>query len=177
MPRVRVTGENAHFAWNANSYNPKFLESYRVEVSKSDDVWYNYSTVFSANNVPVSVQTEGIDLSPYKDCDIYVAFHITTTNGEALLLDNMGFYGDVELIQSSITDISGDAADNIEISVVGDTAYAPEGTKAIAVYDLGGRMMVSADGDKADLSALAPGFYIARAITPRGTVSTKFSRK
>lgn len=177
MPRVRVTGENAHFAWNANSYNPKFLESYRVEVSKSDDVWYNYSTVFSANNVPVSVQTEGIDLSPYKDCDIYVAFHITTTNGEALLLDNMGFYGNVELIQSSITDISGDAADNIEISVVGDTAYAPEGTKAIAVYDLGGRMMVSADGDKADLSALAPGFYIARAITPRGTVSTKFSRK
>ncbi len=177
MPRIKVTGDNAHFAWNATSYNPKFLDSYSVKVSKSDDVWYNYSTVFSSNNVPASVQTEGIDLSAYKDCDIYVAFNITTTNGEALILDNMGFYGDVELIQSSITDIAGDAAENIAISVVGDTAYAPEDTKAIAVYDLGGRMMLSADGNKIDISALAPGFYIARAVTPRGTVSTKFSRK
>lgn len=177
MPRIRVTGENAHFAWNANSFNPQFRESYSVEVSKSEDAWYNYSAVFSASKIPVNVQTEGIDLSEYNGSDIYVAFHVTTTNGEALILDNMGFYGDVELIQSSITDIAGNAAENITITVIGDTAYAPEGTKAIAVYDLGGRMMVSADGAKVDLSTLAPGFYIARAITPRGTVSTKFSRK
>lgn len=177
MPRVRVTGENAHFAWNANSYNPQFRENYSVDVSTSDDVWYNYSSVFSASGVPVNVQTEGIDLSQYKDCDIYVAFHVTTTNGEALILDNMGFYGDVELAQSAITDITGDAAENTAITVLGDTAYAPEDTKAIAVYDLGGRMMVSANGPKVDLSTLAPGFYIARAITPSGTVSTKFSRK
>ena len=47
----------------------------------------------------------------------------------------------------------------------------PTGSKVI-LYDISGRKVASTDGDCIDTSRLPPGLYMARAITPTGTLHT-----
>lgn len=176
MPKVKVTGKNAHFMWNANSFNQTYREKYDVKVSTTTDKWYEYNSVAEISNESVYPQTRGIDLSPYEGKEIYVAFNIRTKSGEALILDNLGFYGDVEAATSGIEDVLANASDSNAIKVADGMIVVEGGAESIAVYDLSGRMMFSANGSQADITALPAGFYMAKAITPQGTATLKFAR-
>ena len=100
-----------------------------------------------------------------------MAFNIRTKGGEALILDNLGFYGDVEAATSGIEDVLANA-----IKVVDGMIVVEGGAESIAVYDLSGRMMLSTNASQADITALPAGFYMAKTITPQGTATLKFAR-
>lgn len=176
MPKVKVTGKNAHFMWNSNSINERYREKYDVKVSTGDDKWYDYTGVAEISNESVYPQTRGIDLSPYEGKEIYVAFNIRTKGGEALILDNLGFYGDVEAATSGIEDVLANVSGSNAIKVVDGMIVVEGGAESIAVYDLSGRMMLSTNASQADITALPAGFYMAKAITPQGTATLKFAR-
>ena len=109
LPGFTVNSENTALVWNANSFNPNYLETYEIQVS-TDPTWYwlNYSTAATVKNESIYTKSRGVDLSKYVGQEIWVAFRVRTTNGEALILDNIGIYGDVT---SSIVNISTDSAD------------------------------------------------------------------
>lgn len=174
MPKVRVTGENAYFAWNANSYNPSFPEKYEVKVSDKEDKWSNYDTELAVDREPEFVQSRGIDLGKYKDKDVYVAINVKSLPGEALLLDNLGFYGDVELLTSGISTVKpGDGVCPMWID--GDMIRTDGTVEAIEVYDVRG-VRVAAGGEGVDVSSLERGVYIARGTTASGPVQIKFAK-
>lgn len=106
MPRMHVSGP-AWFAWEAMSYNPAYPEKYEVCVSTSDDVWYYYSTQLTVNAESEYVKTRGIDLTPFASQDVYVALHLKTLNGEALVMDNLSFYGQVMDYEEYVTGVEG----------------------------------------------------------------------
>lgn len=101
MPRMHVNGDS-HFAWEANSISPLYHEQYRVCVSAGEDKWWDYNEALTIDDEDEYVATRGIDLSQYAGQDIYVGFKIITRDGEALLLDNLSFYGDVMLYDEYI---------------------------------------------------------------------------
>lgn len=173
LPQMTVSGNDAYFVWNANSYNDKFPESYEVKVSTGEDKWTVYSTIYNVVNESASPQTHGVSLAEYKDKNIYVAINIRTSNGEALVLDNLGVYGDIRLASSGISGM--EVASECKFAVEGDElkVYGAE-VESINVYGLDGALLVSVQGDSADISALASGLYVARAMTSEGVVSAKF---
>lgn len=58
------------------------------------------------------------------------------------------------------------------ITVEGRTVTAP-GARAIALFGLNGAQAARVSGERLDASALAPGIYIAAALTPQGIASAK----
>lgn len=112
-------------------------------------------------------------MGKYKDQNIYIGVNVKSAAGEALLLDNLGVYGDIRLASSGIDNIS-DASD-CRIAVDGDVlkVYGAE-SESISVYGLDGALLVSVAGDCADISGLASGLYVARIMTSNGTVALKF---
>lgn len=109
LPGFTVNSDNAALVWNANSFNPNYLETYEIQVS-TDPTWYwlNYSTAATIKNESIYTKSRGVSLADYVGKEIWVAFRVRTTNGEALILDNMGIYGDVT---ASTLDISTDSTD------------------------------------------------------------------
>lgn len=175
LPQISVTGDNAYFIWNANSYNPNYLEKYDVKVSTSDDVWYNYSSEFSIDNENIAPQTRGIDLGKYNGQDIYVAVNVRTSNGEAMILDNFGLYGDVRLVQTGINNTLADS--NVRISIDGDSlCIMADNVLNVSVYSLDGKLLESAAGNTIGLSALNNGIYVAKVTTADGSSTLKFAR-
>ena len=174
LPQINVTGENAHFSWTANSYNKDYLEYYDVKVSTGDDYWWDYTTLYSNSAEEVSPQTRGISLAAYAGKTVYVAINVRTSNGEALLLDNLGVYGDVEL--ASVTGISSVATDSkVSVTVEGEQLIV-SGADAdvICVYSLDGALIAEGKGNTLEISDLAKGLYIARVSTAAGNATLKF---
>ena len=102
MPRMHISGDS-HFVWEANSISPIYHDQYRVCVSTGEDQWWDYSEALAIDDEDEYVATRGIDLSQYAGQDVYVGFKIITRDGEALLLDNLSFYGDIMLYDEYIT--------------------------------------------------------------------------
>lgn len=102
MPRMHVNGP-AWFTWEAMSYNPNFPEQYNVRVSTGDDYWAHYETQLGVSKETEYVKTRGIDLTPFEGQDVYVAFQLKTEDGEALVLDNLSFYGDIITYEDYLT--------------------------------------------------------------------------
>ncbi len=158
--------------WNANSFNPSFPERYDVKVSKTDDVWYSYSSEVSIEAEEVSPQTRGIDLGKYKGETVYVAVNVRTANGEALILDNFGLYGDLSFASSGIENVSGETG--FEVSVNGGVVtVSGEEAATIAVYTLEGNNVAQTRGSSADISSLGSGVYIVRVTAASGTRTVK----
>ncbi|MGN0222806.1 MAG: choice-of-anchor J domain-containing protein [Muribaculaceae bacterium] len=109
LPGFTVNSDNAALVWNANSFNPNYLETYEIQVS-TDPTWYwlNYSTAATVKNESIYTKSRGVDLGSYAGQEIWVAFRVRTTGGEALILDNIGIYGDVT---ASTLDITTDTTD------------------------------------------------------------------
>ena len=110
LPGFTVNSDNAALVWNANSFNPNYLETYEIQVS-TDPTWYwlNYSTAATVKNESIYTKSRGVDLGSYAGKEIWVAFRVRTTGGEALILDNIGIYGDVTASSIDITNDSTDA--------------------------------------------------------------------
>ena len=172
LPQFTVNSDDAHFVWNANSFNPSFPERYDVKVSKTDDVWYSYSSEVSIEAEEVSPQTRGIDLGKYKGETVYVAVNVRTANGEALILDNFGLYGDLSFASSGIENVSGETG--FEVSVNGGVVtVSGEEAATIAVYTLEGNNVAQTRGSSADISSLGSGVYIVRVTAASGTRTVK----
>ncbi len=173
LPQMTVTGDNAHFVWNSNSINSDYREKYVVAVSPTTDMWSQYYTEYTVNSEDIYVQTHGISLGKYKDKDIYIAINVKTTDGEALLLDNLGVYGDIRAASSGIAAV--DAAGECKLVIDGNIlkVYGAE-AKSIEIYGLDGVLLVGVQGEFADISALSSGMYVARVVTADGVVAAKF---
>lgn len=180
LPQVKVTGDNAYFVWDANSFNRTLLEDYNVKVSDGSgnpaDWWY--TTELKVTKESITPKSRGIDLSKYKGNDVYIAFNLVSAKGEVLCLDNIGLYGDVVFtgnkFDAGVKDIKNDAdgiiVDNNKITAVGATA--------VNVVDLAGRTVVSAADSSADVTSLNSGVYIAVVKYANGTSkSVKFIKK
>ena len=174
LPQMKVTGPDAHFSWTANSYNVKFPEYYDVKVSQTDDVWYNYSTLYTNKAEEISPQTHGVSLAAYEGKDIYIAVNIRTSNGEVLVLDNLGVYGDIEKSTSGVDSVSGAAA---TVKVEGDMlkVYGAE-VASIEVYAADGRLVAKTEAAELGLSGLSKGIYVARVASASGTSTIRFVR-
>ena len=173
LPRVNVTGDNAYLVWDANSYNPFHLETYRVKISdgSGDPADYWYSTAKEYNNESVTPKTRGLSLSKYNGKDIYIAFNITTKIGDALCLDNIGIYGDVCDGVDSINSNNG-------IIFVGDNYIGAADAKNISVADASGRIVASVAGNTLYTTDLQAGVYVGVVKFANGAVkTTKFLKK
>lgn len=175
LPQMKVTGPDAHFAWTANSYNTNYPERYDVKVSKGDDYWWDYTTLYSNNAEEVSPQTRGISLGSYEGETVYVAVNVRTSNGEAFILDNLGVYGDIEVATSGISDAAARQPESITIS--GDRLTVNgQDVEAISIYALDGSLIAEVKGASIDIARLPKGLYIARVATAAGHQAIKFAK-
>ena len=173
LPQLTVTGENAHFSWAANSYNKSYPEYYQVKVSTGEDYWWDYNTLYSNSAEDVTPQTRGVSLADYEGQKIYVAINVRTSNGEAILFDNLGVYGDVEIEGASVTGIASDS--DVRVAAEGDNLIV-EGAEAlnVSVYAFDGSLKAEGKGNILNITNLAKGLYIARVTTSKGSKSLKF---
>ena len=161
LPRTDITDDRWVLAWDARAFNDRFVESYEVKVSDTEDSRWEYSTLLS---VPMedaeNVQTRGKSLASYAGKSVYLAFRLNSRPGDRLLLDNIGLYH-----LDTTAGISSATADSAaDITFDGTTAYAPAAT-LITVSDVAGRTVLTAHGTKANLAALPQGLYIVKADT------------
>ena len=174
FPRVKVTGENAYFVWNANSFNPLYLEDYSIMVC--DDpysewgVWFSTATTIYQESI--YTKTRGIDMGKYVGKEVDVAIRLISKNCEALILDNIGFYGDISTdVTSGIDRVQG------QTFVAGDNMVGTgNANDTITLYDASGRMVGMGQGN-ADVSQLQPGVYMATVKTATGSRTVKFVKK
>lgn len=174
LPQINVTGENAHFSWTANSYNKSYPESYHVKISTGDDYWWDYNTIYSNSAEESSPQVRGVNLAEYSGNTIYVALNVRTKNGEAIIFDNLGVYGDVELATpSSVSSVVADT--NVSIMTDGDLLVVNgDSVDAIFVYSFDGSLIAEGKGNTLNITNLAKGLYIACVVGANGTATLKF---
>jgi len=178
LPKVKVTGENSYFVWDANSFNQYFFETYQVKVSDGEDSYYNYTTAKEVTLESITPKTRGISLTKYAGKEVYVAIRLMTDTkkGEALILDNIGLYGDVTSETTGIGTVMSDDARGFVISG-GCLTVAGNDVQSISVSDTKGCTVASASGNTVALSSLPAGVYIAVAKTSTGLVTYKFVRR
>ena len=101
-----------------------------------------------------------------------VAIRLISKNCEALILDNIGFYGDISTdITSGIDRVQG------QTFVTGDNMVGTgNANDTITLYDASGRMVGMGQGN-ADVSQLQPGVYMATVKTATGSRTVKFVKK
>ncbi|MBQ8336551.1 MAG: choice-of-anchor J domain-containing protein [Bacteroidaceae bacterium] len=85
--------EESFMVWDARSFNPYYLETYSIMISKKGDYTESYYTEEIYAVESADFKTRGIDLSEYAGQEIHIAFRLTSKNCEQLILDNIGLYG------------------------------------------------------------------------------------
>ena len=174
LPQMEVSGSDAWFVWDALSFNPKFLESYRVKVSDNEDKWSHYNTEASVDGESVAYKTRGSSLAGYAGKTVYIAINVTTYDGEALVLDNLGVYGAVKPATGGVDAVDTDNAvmmyDGNTVTILGADV------DAVAVYDMRGVEVASAKGGTVSVEGVSAGAYIVRAVTAGGVVTRRIVR-
>ena len=82
----------------------------KVSDGSTNPADYWYSSEAKISNESTTPKTRGISLGKYNGKNIAVAFNIVSKKGEALCLDNLGFYGGIEKVATGIKDITSDAS-------------------------------------------------------------------
>ena len=177
FPRVHVGSGDAYFVFNSNSFNPNFLEDFKVYVCDDPDSQWGewFSTVMSVSQEDIYTKARGISLSKYADKDIIVAIGVVSKNGEALILDNIGFYGDVEKSEANAINAAVAGADENTIRITDNSVMAENGARII-VNDASGRLVADGEGS-AHIAALQNGVYMATVKTAKGTRTVKFIKR
>ena len=168
LPPVNV-GENAHLVWDVASFNPNFLESYSIQISRNgDDSWY-YFTVEEIVAESADFKTRGISLSDYANTDsVYIAFRLRSKNCEYLILDNISLYGaKCSSVEDVITASPRIMALNNEIIVNGVAVTE------LAIYDMGGRVVASTTHNTLSTTNITAGVYLVRVTTPEKVYTDK----
>lgn len=172
LPQIDVTGPDSYFVWNANSYNPSALEKYEVCISRTEDKWSSYESVMTVDAESTSPQTRGISLADYEGSPVYVALHVKTKGGEAMIIDNLGIYGDVRLRSVGVATIDEGtfraAVEDDHLNVYGAETITAD------IYDVNGARVISTDALSINLTGLARGVYVARISSPAGELTVKF---
>lgn len=174
LPKVSVTGGNSYFVWNANSINEYYLESYKVMVCDGEDVWYNYTKEAEITAEGLVPATRGISLAKYEGKEVNVAINIVTKIGDLLVLDNLGFYGDVAYTSTGISDVRTARGGAV---LAGDVFRGGDGAESIVVRDASGRTVGVAAGSEVSVASLAPGMYIATVSAGGTQTSYKFVKR
>ncbi len=172
LPAVDITSEESYFVWDANSYNPSFLERYSVDIQDNTSSWPYFSSKYSSAAESVVPKTHGFSLADYVGKNIFIAFNITTANGEALILDNLGIYdGIAGGPNTSVEDLLTNA-----IIISNDEVHSA-GAQLIVLTDVLGRTLKTVEGDTLDLIGLPTGVYVATVKTATATTSCKFIKR
>lgn len=173
LPQMEVTGSDAWFAFDALSFNPGFLESYRVKVSDGDDHWSDYDTILTVNDESTDYKTRGISLAEYVGKKIYIAVNIVTYGGEALVLDNMGVYGSVRSVGSGVNQT---LINDNNLSLKGNYLVANDGVESIEIFNANGVKVADSNDTSIYVGTLPAGVYVARAVSNNKTYTLKFTR-
>ena len=173
LPQVSIDGPDSYFVWDGYSYNKTYLEDYQIMVSESDDNTASFTELLTVEDESIEPKTRGISLADYAGKDIYIAIRLRTKSGDCLLLDNIGIYVDkTPTCISTVTD------SNAGVVISANELRAADGVKSIALSDVSGRVLRTANANVISLSALPSGVYVATVKAADGsTKSYKFVRK
>lgn len=181
LPKMTIGTEgDAYFVWDAFSYNPDFLEDYQIRVSDHGDTakWYTTEmTIKGESNTP---KTRGLNLSKdYAGKEIFVAIRVNTDGGEALLLDNLGLYGNItgefpeEEKETGVENVKEEVNN---IYVFNDIVTTDDANATISLYTVNGQLISTTKG-QANISALSQGVYVARIETDKGISAHKIIKQ
>ncbi|MDE6612138.1 MAG: choice-of-anchor J domain-containing protein, partial [Muribaculaceae bacterium] len=170
LPQMHINGENSHLVWDCSSMSAQDYDDYDICVSTGNDVWYEYTTVMSVKGENEFAKTRGVSLAPYSGKDVYVAFHVKTVDGMALILDNIGLYG--ELSTAGVEGVVS-ASPEASLRYVGGSIVCGVDAE-ISVFALDGSLAAQGSGMSLDVAHLAPGVYVARATGAAAGATLKF---
>ncbi len=171
LPAVDIKSENSYFVWDANSYNPACLERYSLQIQDNTESYPYFSSKYSVVAESVNPKTHGLSLADYVGKNISFAFNLTTANGDALILDNIGIYDKIEGEVASTENLFTSA-----IIISNDEVHSA-GAQLITLTDVLGRTLKTVEGETLDLIGLPTGVYVATVKTATTTTSCKFIKK
>lgn len=171
LPQMHLNDANCHLVWDASAFSTTDYEKYDICVSTSEDIWYNYTTVYSVTSENEWAKTRGVSLADYADKDVYIAFHLKTQNGNALILDNIGLYG------SATTGVEGIAAESEMTFGCNGDLLVSNVDATMTVTSINGVIVATGNGTTLNIANLPAGMYIAKAAAAEGTRTIKFVKK
>lgn len=112
-------------------------------------------------------------MSEYVNQNIFIAFRLRSKNCEALVLDNIGLYGDLELVDVSVSinDITGDASQVIVVE--DDCVKANVAVKSMMLMDMSGKIVAQTENTELSLSHVALGMYVVKVTTDTEVITKK----
>ncbi len=170
FPLLTVNSADAIFIVNSGSASEYIDEHYSVMVSKDNDKWYDYETLFSVSAEDYLRKNRGGSLAAYVGKNVYIAIHVTTYDGDCLSLDNIGITGCS--YYDGVGDITIKEGDNFIFD--GDIlSFGNIEAVDLCVYNPNGQLVFSATGNNFSLANLKKGIYILQAKTAKGVITTK----
>lgn len=173
LPEIKVEAEESFLVWDAASYNPNFLEDYSVMISTNgDDSWY-YFTEAEIKAESAEFKTRGLDLSEYVNKNIFIAFRLRSKNCEHLVMDNIGLYGAVTLVDdpTSVEDTLSNS--DLNVAVEDDFVKANKAVESMMLMDMSGKVVAQTASAELSVSHVAPGVYVVKAVAGAEVISKK----
>ncbi len=168
LPAVNIVTEDSYFVWDANSIDPDFLERYTVDVQDNTAEWPYFSSKYSVAAETIYPTTHGFSLAEYVGKNISLAFNLTTANGNALILDNIGIY---DGFISGVEDMLANAI------VISNDAVCSAGAQRIVLTDMLGRTIKVVSGEKLGLTDVTTGVYVVTVQNATTSTSCKFVKR
>jgi len=89
-PKLKIEGENVVFSWKGFAQDAQFRDGYRVKVSTTDNELASFKDELLVVRMENAAWTErALDLSKYKDQEIYIAFQHDSDDMFILRLDDI----------------------------------------------------------------------------------------
>ena len=173
LPQMHIDDDSCHLVWDCSSFSTTYYEKYDIQVSKTTDVWYNYSTILSVTGENEYAKTRGVSLADFAGEDVYIAFHLRTQNGVALVLDNIGLYGSLDKT-AGVEDVL--AQTDVALQFDGETLTS-SAEATITVYSLDSTTVATGHGEALNLADLSAGVYVAKAVCGANVATLKFVKK
>lgn len=173
LPEIKVTSEESFLVWDAASFNAYFLEDYSVMISSNgDDSWYYFTELEVVAESP-EFKTRGLNLKEYVDKNVFIAFRLRSKNCDVLVMDNIGLYGGVQLVNgsTSVEDTLGDSKLNVVLE--DDCIKANKAVDSMMLMDMSGKVVAQTTGSELVVSNASPGVYVVKAVAGTEILSKK----
>lgn len=173
LPEIKVASGESFLVWDVASFNSYMLEDYSIMISSTGDDLSYYYTKLDVVSESAEFKTRGLDLSEYVNQNIFIAFRLRSKNCEALVLDNIGLYGGLELVDVSVSinDITGDASQVIVVE--DDCVKANVAVKSMMLMDMSGKIVAQTENTELSLSHVALGMYVVKVTTDTEVITKK----
>lgn len=133
--------------------------AYNYNKENDGDDWVDYSAVMTVASASEYSTTYGIPLADYAGKEVFVAIHQKTNDGVALILDNLGLYGNFTSIRSGVEQTGVDR-EALGVSRDGGMLRISGEFSRGAIYTAGGVKVMDITTPTADISSLGHGLYI-----------------